>query len=154
MSQIIEPKLNDAQCGFRPSRSSTDHISLSSKVLRNLVSMPKTPPHILSTSRKHTTRFLVKSFGGVLTVACYWASSHCIPAQKFTTVHRGCWTSTRVCAVTAPFHSLHQWFSTFLLKGSKSRHTTVLLISAARPTRHGLARLKKQRHLRIFIILE
>jgi len=40
----------------------------------------------LSTSRKHTTGILVKSFGEccvstVLTAACYWPSSHCIPAQ-------------------------------------------------------------------------
>ena len=40
--EIIESKLNDTQCGFRPGRSNTDHISLSSKILRNLRSMPKT----------------------------------------------------------------------------------------------------------------
>jgi len=65
--------------------------SLSSKILRTLGSMPKTSTHALSTSRKHTTGFLVKSFGeccgcAVLTTACYWPSSHCIPAQKFVFV--------------------------------------------------------------------
>jgi len=50
--------------------------------------MPKMFTHVLSTSRKHTTEFFVKSFGEcgvstVLTAACYWPSSHCIPAQKF-----------------------------------------------------------------------
>jgi len=42
------------------------------------------------------------------------------------TVHRWCWTPTRVCAVTARFHGLHQWFSTFSLKGAKSRPTILL----------------------------
>jgi len=48
-----------------------------SSFLRNLECMPKTFTHVLSTSRKYTTAFLVKSFGEccgrtVLTVACYW----------------------------------------------------------------------------------
>jgi len=43
-----------------------------------------------------------------------------------TTVHRWCWAPTRVCSVTAPFHSLHQWFSTFSLMGAKSRPTILL----------------------------
>jgi len=34
--EIIESKLNDTQCGFCPDRSTTDHISLSSKISRNL----------------------------------------------------------------------------------------------------------------------
>jgi len=44
--------------------------SLSSKFLRNLGSMQKTSTHVLSTSRKHTTRFLVNSFGSVAGVRC------------------------------------------------------------------------------------
>jgi len=40
--EIIESNLNDAQCGLRPGRSNTDHISLSSKILRHLGSMLKT----------------------------------------------------------------------------------------------------------------
>jgi len=65
--------------------------SLSSKFLRNLGTMQKTPTHALSIAMKHTTRFLVKSCGEccggtVLTAACYWPSSHCIPAQKFVSV--------------------------------------------------------------------
>jgi len=50
------------QCGFRHGRSATDHISLSRNILRNFGSMPKTSLHALSTSREHTTGFLVKSF--------------------------------------------------------------------------------------------
>ena len=42
------------------------------------------------------------------------------------TVHRWCWTPTRLYAVTAPFHILHQWFSTFSLKIAKSRPTVLL----------------------------
>jgi len=37
----IESRLNDIQCGFRPGRSTTDQISLSSKFLKNLGSMQK-----------------------------------------------------------------------------------------------------------------
>jgi len=43
--EIMESKLSDTQCGFRPDRSITDHISLSSKILRNLGSMLKTSSH-------------------------------------------------------------------------------------------------------------
>jgi len=73
--EIIESKLGDIQCGFRPGRSTTHQILLSSKLFRNLGSMPKTSTYALSTLRKHTTGFLVKSFGeccgsGVLTAAC------------------------------------------------------------------------------------
>jgi len=57
-------------------RSATDHISLSRNILRNFGSMPKTSLHALSTSREHTTGFLVKSFWEwcvctVLPTACY-----------------------------------------------------------------------------------
>ena len=52
--------------------------------------MPKTTTHVLSTSRKNTTEFLVKSFvecyGITVLTTCYWSSSHCIPAQKFVPV--------------------------------------------------------------------
>jgi len=43
--------VNDTRCDFRPGRSATDHISLSSKILRNLGSMLKTSSHALLTSR-------------------------------------------------------------------------------------------------------
>ena len=91
LREIIESKLNYTQCGFRPGRSNIDHISLSSQILRNLGRRLKTSSHALSTSRKYTTGFFVKSFGKrcgstVLTVGSYWPSSHCIPAQTFVTV--------------------------------------------------------------------
>ena len=40
-------------------------ISLSSKIVRNLGSMPTTFTHVSSTSKKYTIGFLVKSFGSV-----------------------------------------------------------------------------------------
>ena len=116
-----EPKLKDSQCGFRPGRSTTDQIFTLQQIFENHGSMPTTSTHFLSTSRKHMSELLVKSFGDccestVLTAACYWSSSHCIPAQKFvsvsgsyiTTVHRWCWTLARVCALTTPLHSLYE----------------------------------------------
>jgi len=39
--EIIESKLNDTQCGYRPHRSTSDQILLSGKILRNLKSMLK-----------------------------------------------------------------------------------------------------------------
>ena len=108
--EIIEPKLGDTNVVFVAAVGQQNKIPLSIKFSRNLGNMPKTYTHVLSTSGKHTTGFLVKSlvecFGSmVLTAACYWPWSHFIPAQKFgsvsteliTTVHRGCWTPTSVC---------------------------------------------------------
>jgi len=39
--KIIESNLNDTQCAFRLGHSHADHISLSSKILRNLGSVLK-----------------------------------------------------------------------------------------------------------------
>jgi len=92
--EINETKLNDTQCGFYPVAIVLQiKISLSSNLLRNLRSIPITFTHVLLTSRKHTTGFLVKSFGEccrstVLTAACYWPSSYCVPAQTFVSASR------------------------------------------------------------------
>jgi len=80
----FESKLDDIH--FRSGRSTTDQIYTLQQIFEKSC-MPKTSTHVLSASRKHTTGFLVKSFGEccwstVLTVASYWPSSHCIPAQK------------------------------------------------------------------------
>ena len=85
--EIIAPKLDDTHFGFVPAVALQTKLSLSNKFSKNLGSMPKTSTHVLSTSRKHTTGFLVKIAGGccrctVLKAACYWLSDHCIPVQK------------------------------------------------------------------------
>jgi len=88
--------------------------------------MPKTFTHVLSTSRKHTTGFLMKSFGEccgpVLTTACYWPSSHCIPAQTFVPAS-GKLNHDRsplvldsdkdACCYCFSLHSLHQRWSNY-----------------------------------------
>jgi len=76
---------------FCPGRTTTGQISLFSKFSRNLASRPKISAHVLSTSRKHATGFLLKTFGEccgstVLTAAFKWPPNHCIPAQKFVSV--------------------------------------------------------------------
>ena len=103
--------------------------SLSSKFLRNLGSTQKTSTHASSHSRKHTTGFLVKSFGEcckstILTATCYWPTSHCIPAQKFMSVSGEVnhdlspWvldSDKGVCCHHSFSQSVDQWFLTVVL---------------------------------------
>jgi len=68
--------------------------------------------HAWSTSRKHTARFLVKSFGECFEVACYWPSSCCIPAQKFVSCVSRVTSQTFTVDVwlwqaTIPLHGLY-----------------------------------------------
>ena len=121
--ELTEPTLKDTQCGFRPGRSTIDQIFTLQQIFEKSWEYVKNvPTHVLSTSRKHKAGFLVKSFGkccrsAVLTAACYWPLSHCIPAQKFVSVSGELNRDrsplvldlTRLCAVTTPLHSLHQW---------------------------------------------
>ena len=64
-------KADDTQFGFCPGCSTTEQISLSSKFLRNLGSMPNTFTHVLSTSRKHTTGSSWKALGSVAALRCW-----------------------------------------------------------------------------------
>jgi len=60
--ELIEPKLDDTQCGFCPGRRTTyQKFTPGWWQEWNLGSMPKTSTHGLLSSRKHTTGFLVKS---------------------------------------------------------------------------------------------
>ena len=69
--EIIEPmKLDDAQRGFRPGRSTTTQISLSSEFSGNLGSMSKMSAHALSTSRMVYDRVPREKLCGLL-----WAYS-------------------------------------------------------------------------------
>jgi len=64
--EIIELKLyGTTPSDFRPGRSTTNQIFTLQQISSNLRSMPKTSTHVFSTSRKHTTGFLVKSLGRV-----------------------------------------------------------------------------------------
>jgi len=121
--KIIEPKLDDTQCGFCRGRSTTEQISTLQQIFEKSWEHANDlyTTHVLSTSGKHTTGLLVKSFGGccgstVFMGASCWQSSNCISAQKIvfvlteliTTVQRWRWTPTMVCAITIPLHSLYQ----------------------------------------------
>ena len=102
-------------------------ISLSSKFLRNLGSMPKTFTHVLSTSRKHTIGFLVKIFGEccgsrlrcwrppVLAIkSLYSCSEICVrvgrnKSRPFTVgigIRQG-------CVLSPLLFSLHQWWRNY-----------------------------------------
>ena len=69
--EIIESKLNDVQCGFHPGRSTTDRISLSSKILRNLGSMLKTSSQLCRPRESIRPGSLWKALGSVAWVRCW-----------------------------------------------------------------------------------
>ena len=62
-SKIIETKLDDTYCSFHPRRSTTDQIFTLHQIFEKSLGMPKASTHVLLTSRKLTTGFLVKRFG-------------------------------------------------------------------------------------------
>ena len=124
---------------FVPAVAIQTKFSLFSKFSINLGSMPKMFTYVLSTSRKHTTRFHVRSFGEccgstVLTAACYGRQGTVFLLRrlcpcwrsKVATIHRWCWTPTRVCAVTTPLRSLYTL--------DTQLSTSISLLDAARPT--------------------
>jgi len=68
---------------------------------------------VFPTSRKHTTSFLAKTFGGcfgsvVLTVACYWPFNHCILTKTFMSVSADL-DSNRIFPVTASLYCLREF---------------------------------------------
>jgi len=64
--EIIEPKLNDTQCVFYSGRSTTDHISLSSKCLRILWVFQRCL-HMLCRPQQ-----VQESFRGVVAYYAWW----------------------------------------------------------------------------------
>jgi len=90
--EINEPKLDDTSTVFVVAVALQTKFSLSRGFnFWEILGVCQKRPHMFYWPRKHTTRFLVKSFGEcwsstVLTAACYWLSSCCIPAQKFMSV--------------------------------------------------------------------
>jgi len=62
-AKIIEPKLNDTQCGFVAAVALQKKFLLTRKFSKNLGSMPKIYTHVLSTSEKYMAGCLLKIFG-------------------------------------------------------------------------------------------
>ena len=62
--QIVESKLEDGQCSFRPGRNTTDQIFTLKQTSRNLGSMEKISLHALLILKKHMTEFLGINFEG------------------------------------------------------------------------------------------
>ena len=86
--EINESKLNNTQCGFHPGHSTTDQNFTLQQIFEKSWEYVKNFAHVFSTSRKHATGFLMKSFGEccksrVMTTTFYWPSIHCILPQKF-----------------------------------------------------------------------
>ena len=89
--EIIEPKLNYTQCSLHPGRSTTDQIFTLQQIFEKSWEYAKDVYICFVDLEKAYDGFLVKSFKEccgcmVLTAACFYPSSHCIPAQKFASV--------------------------------------------------------------------
>jgi len=85
-TKIIEPKLDDTQCGFCRGRSTKEKISTLQQIFKNSWDDAKDHTRVLSILGKCMAGFFMKSFGGcygstVLTGASCWPSSS-IPDQK------------------------------------------------------------------------
>jgi len=108
---------------FVPAVALHTKLYLFSKVLRNLWSTRHKRPHMLCRRRESIwPGSLWKAFRSVAGVRCwrppvtgrqvttFLVRSLCrCRESEITTVHRCCWTPTRVRAVTTPLHSLHEW---------------------------------------------
>ena len=69
--EIIEPKLDDIQCGFRLSCSTTDQMFPLRQIFWKLGRTSNPSTFILSTSRKYTTVFLGETLESVAGVWCW-----------------------------------------------------------------------------------
>ena len=112
--KIIEPKLDNTQCGFCQGRSTAEQISTLQQIWEILGACQRHTKHMFCRPRESVRPVsLWKALDGVVGVRCWWVSlcwqsSDCIPAQKIvsvlteliTTVQRWYWTPTMVCAVT------------------------------------------------------
>ena len=86
--EIVESKLEDRQCGFRPGRSTTDQIFTLKQIFENLGIMAKISLHALSILKKHMTEFFGINFGRfcrsmALMVSCYGLLSNSFADRRF-----------------------------------------------------------------------
>ena len=89
--EIIEPKLNDTQSGFRLGRSTVDQIFTLQKTFEKSLKYAKNVYTCFVDLQKAYVRVPCEKLweccgSTVLTAACYCAASRCIPAQKFVSV--------------------------------------------------------------------
>ena len=61
--EIAEPKLTDAQCGFRPGRSTMDQIFALQQIFEKSWEYAKRSMHVLLILKKHMIAFLETNFG-------------------------------------------------------------------------------------------
>jgi len=114
-AEIIEPKLDDTQCGFRHGRCITKQLSTLQRIFEKSWEHAKDVCTCFVNLGKAYGRVPRKKLwrrcgSMVLTGASFWPSSNCIPVQTFAsvsteliqTVQRWCWTM--VCAVTTLLH--------------------------------------------------
>ena len=122
-AKIIEPKMNDTQCGFCRGRSTTEQISTLLEIFEKSWEHAKDlQTCYVDLGKVYNGRLPRKRLWGfcgstVLTGASCWPSNNCILVQKkiaslSTELNHErsalCWTPTMVCAVTTPLHSLYQ----------------------------------------------
>ena len=86
--EIVESKLEDGRCGFRPGRSTTDQIFTLKQIFEKSGSMAKISLHALSILKKHMTEFLGINFGRfcrsmALMVNYYALLSHSSADRRF-----------------------------------------------------------------------
>ena len=65
-AKIIEPKLDDTQCGFCRGRSTAEEISTLQQTFQEILETCQRLTHVLSTSGKHMAGFPMKSLGLML----------------------------------------------------------------------------------------
>ena len=120
--RIIEPTLEDFQCGFRPGRRTADQIfilqqvfQISFGVCQRCLRMFCRPQESIRPGLSRKLQKVLREYGvdGRLLLAdkslYYCAEVRDLCRRSWIiTVHHGCWIPTAVCAVVTPLHVFYE----------------------------------------------